>query len=323
MKKIYGLSVCSIVVGIADFAIFSILTQGGYYKTSLWYFWIILGLMTPILPLVAKFFRNIDGIEGKINSVLEISSIVLALFDFSFVCIYAFEMKYADAIAWIVIIICGIIYSKVLNNNVTGSFNIKKVKTLDNSIKVACERNLTVLKRSLTETLNREEADSHIKEEQERCVEEAVRQYYISVINDFINNGIECVPTVYGRLSLLYTDIKSMPTEKLLAGSLFENAYFVLTGKEYEGSNAYILNHYQAGLINGLLDELDKSNTKNIDNIEEADEAKPPIITSKELTQDEPKMAQNGEKLFCRKCGKELPPNSDFCYKCGAKVIRM
>ena len=28
----------------------------------------------------------------------------------------------------------------------------------------------------------------------------------------------------------------------------------------------------------------------------------------------------NSDKLFCRRCGAQLPIDSDFCFKCGTKV---
>ena len=34
------------------------------------------------------------------------------------------------------------------------------------------------------------------------------------------------------------------------------------------------------------------------------------------------KTIDNSEKLFCRKCGKELASDSEFCHSCGTKVIK-
>lgn len=46
-------------------------------------------------------------------------------------------------------------------------------------------------------------------------------------------------------------------------------------------------------------------------------------IIPKELRLDVPnEETKREEKLFCRRCGKEIPNDSDFCTGCGTKVIR-
>lgn len=56
---------------------------------------------------------------------------------------------------------------------------------------------------------------------------------------------------------------------------------------------------------------------------EELDDDRYHLTVISEMPVDEvaaPIPANNSDKLFCRRCGAQLPLDSDFCFKCGTKV---
>ena len=48
------------------------------------------------------------------------------------------------------------------------------------------------------------------------------------------------------------------------------------------------------------------------------------VVASKPLSQEPitTSPTEGEEKLFCRRCGTQLPLDSDFCFKCGTEVTK-
>lgn len=61
------------------------------------------------------------------------------------------------------------------------------------------------------------------------------------------------------------------------------------------------------------------SATSNHDAQSKSVEPAPQLPSSSEVA---PVSVSASKRMFCRKCGKQIPDDSEFCYKCGAPVIR-
>jgi len=132
MKKFTILSLLCLINGLLVYGLFVLFLTGGFYKSGLWYLWIVLGLFTPVLPILSKWIRAQKGIAGKINNVFEVISIILCLFDFAIICTYGLDFQYGNELGWMVLIIVSIVYSKI-NVTETQSEDSKREEIVFNN----------------------------------------------------------------------------------------------------------------------------------------------------------------------------------------------
>ena len=370
-RKVSNLSILCFITEIVLLAIIILLST--VKKSVLTYIFVLIILVSPLIPLFVKKYRINNHLKSKVNNLFEKLSILIVPILYEVV-LKILEVDNKPLISIIPILTALIVahfhkkiypyyddykkYEPVVENEEPSyeerEISVSREKKINTLIKANLsdkEYNPESLFYARIDALLKLFKNNNInKMEYSAMAKLEIKPVIIKLLNGIISNEynfygesfsveqaseyaynnciikINDLDELENRIDKIYASYNTKVKEK--AKTSFPQIYTIY--KTYYNN---IMNQLSSGEESSFYRK--NENTENTQNSSKITEIKEDSLKDNEKilkekkevlnnkTAAEEQLSNQSEKLFCRKCGAELVLDSEFCYKCGTKVIKI